>query len=339
MIKRIILSGFGNVGKEFVKLLNEKRSFIESTYKLDLLLCGVLGRDGCIFEDDGLDIQYLATCPLGSVGILKYAENNKESYYDYPVLEGDILVECTPSDINTGEPSLRYIINCINRGMDIVMLSKGALVTNFNELLELAQKKDVKIKYSGATAAALPTLDLGTYSLAASEIKSVTGILNGTTNYILNRMFENDISFENALEEAVQKGIAERENSMDIDGIDSACKLLLLSNSLMNTSYSMKDIYIKGIRNITKDDIVEAKKENKVIKLLCKAYVKDSKWVLEVIPEKIEANSLLGNINGSNKGILFNTDTMGDIYLIGGASNPRGAAAAALKDIINIYRK
>lgn len=337
MIKKIILSGFGNVGKEFVKLLNEKKSYIKEKYDLTLVLCGILEKDGCIYEDRGLDMSYLYDCPLGSRGILKYSDFNREAFYNYPVLEGDILVECTPSNIETGGPSLNYIINSINRGMDIVMLSKGALVTNFNQLIELANKKDVKIKYSGATAAALPTLDLGTYSLAASQIKNITGILNGTTNYILNRMFEDDISFEEALQEAVEKGIAERENSMDIDGIDSASKLLILSNSLMDTTYSLEDVSITGIRDIKKQHILQAKEENKVIKLLCKAYAKDGKWMLEVTPEKIDANSLLGNIKGSNKGILFNTDTMGEIYLIGGASNPRGAAAAALKDIINIY--
>ncbi|MBU5484817.1 homoserine dehydrogenase [Clostridium sp. MSJ-11] len=339
MIKRVILAGFGNVGKEFVKLIDEKRLYIREKYDLDLILCGVLEKEGCIFEDGGIDTSYLINCPLGSQGVLKYTEHYKESYYNYPVLEGDILIECTQSNVKTGGPSINYIINSINRGMDIVMLSKGALATNFNQLMELAGKKDVKIKYSGATAAALPTMDLGVYSLAGAKIISITGVLNGTTNYILNRMFEENISFEQALKEAVEKGIAERENSMDIDGIDSASKILLLANSLMNSNYSLEDVVIKGIRDISKEDILEAKNENKVIKLLCKAYYKDEKLVLEVSPEKVHANSLLGSINGSNKGVVFNTDTMGEIYLIGGASNPRGAAAAALKDVINLCRK
>ncbi|WP_315116254.1 homoserine dehydrogenase [uncultured Clostridium sp.] len=339
MIKRIILAGFGNVGKEFVRLIDEKRLYIREKYDMDLILCGVLEKEGCIFEDGGIDTSYLINCPSGPQGVLEYAEHFKESYYNYPVLEGDILIECTQSDIRTGGPSLNYIMNSINRGMDIVMLSKGALVANFNQLMELSRKKDVKIKYSGATAAALPTMDLGVYSLAGAKITNITGILNGTTNYILNRMFEENISFEQALEEAVKKGIAEKENSMDIDGIDSASKILLLANSLMDGNYSLEDIAIKGIRNISREDILEAKNKNKVIKLLCKAYYKAGKLVLEVFPEKIDANSLLGNINGSNKGIVFHTDTMGEIYLIGGASNPRGAAAAALKDVINLCRE
>ncbi|PRR80102.1 Homoserine dehydrogenase [Clostridium liquoris] len=339
MKKKLVLSGFGKVGREFVKLIYERRQYIKNEYDVDLILCGVIGRLGCIFEDEGLDLQTLLKCKSGSSGILQYGEINKDSFYDYPVFEGDILVECTNSDINTGGMALNYILNAIERGMDVVIVSKGALVTNFHDIINKARKKNVKLKYSGATAAALPTMDVGYYSLAGSKINSIIGILNGTTNYILTKMFEHNISFNQALEEAIDKGITERENSMDIDGIDSGCKILLLSNSFMKTEYKLNQVSIKGIRNIEVEDIKKAKDEGKVIKLLSKAYFKDDKVVLEVGLEKIRKDHILASIKGTNKGAIFNTDTMGEICIFGGASNPRGAAAAAIKDVINICRQ
>ncbi len=111
--------------------------------------------------------------------------------------------------------------------MDIVAISKGALVTNWREINEAAKIANVRIRYSGATAAALPTLDIGQFSLAGCHIEKIEGILNGTTNYILSKMNEEDITFEEALKEAQSKGIAETNPILDVSGSDSACKLLL----------------------------------------------------------------------------------------------------------------
>lgn len=339
MNKKLVLSGFGNVGREFVKTIYEKKEDIKKEYGIDLILCGVIGREGCIFEDKGLDLSLLLKCDKGSKGILQYGKVNNDSFYDYPVFEGDILIECSNSDIYTGGAALNYIFNFIKRGIDIVAVSKGALVTNFINIVQLAKENNVKLKYSGATAAALPTMDIGYYSLAGAKINSITGILNGTTNYILTKMEEENVSISQALEEAIKRGIAERENSMDIDGIDSACKLLLLSNTFMKTEYKLDQISIKGIRNIGIEDINKARGENKVIKLLSKAYFNDGRVVLEVLPEKVDRDHPMASIKGTNKGVIFNTDTMGEICVFGGASNPRGAAAAAIKDVINICRE
>ena len=150
-------------------------------------------------------------------------------------------------------------------------------------------------------------------------------------------MNEEDITFEEALKEAQRKGIAETNPILDVSGSDSACKLLLLTNSLMGTEHMLTDIYIKGIEHVTKQQIRNAKEQNKFIKLIASAYKdQDGKVTLKVEPYEIDKDHPLANVNGTEKGITFFTDTMGQVTTIGGASNPRGAAAAALKDIINI---
>lgn len=153
-------------------------------------------------------------------------------------------------------------------------------------------------------------------------------------------MNEEDISFEEALKEAQSKGIAETNPILDVSGSDSACKLLLLTNILMRRENALSDIHIKGIEHVTQQQMRNAKEHNKYIKLIASAY-KDQvgNVALNVEPREIDKDHPLAKVNGTEKGITFFTDTMGQVTTIGGASNPRGAAAAALKDIINLYRK
>lgn len=337
MDKRVIVCGYGNVGKNLIKLIKDKYAEIYEEYSINLILSGVIGSKGCIFEYNGLNLDMLLECTTGSDGLIEYGEKNNDSFYNYPIYEGDIFVDCTPSDINGGV-GLGHTINAINSGMDIVFLSKGSLVSNFAFIMNTAKEKGVKIKYSGATAAALPTMDVGQYSLAGCKINSIKGILNGTTNYILSKMHQSNISFNEALIEAQEKGIAEKNPKLDIEGTDSATKILILANSLMNSEYSLRDISIKGIDEIKQEDIKRAKDKNAKLKLLAYAYKENDKVIIEVKPMEVYQNDILSYVEDTNKGVVFSTDTMGEIYVLGGASNPLGAAAAGLKDIINLSR-
>ncbi|PFM63324.1 homoserine dehydrogenase [Bacillus cereus] len=336
---QVVLSGYGTVGREFIKLLNEKHLYINETYGIDLVVSGVIGRNIAIHNEEGLSINDLLLYAGGTAAIEKYIEHYPENRGTINI-NGTVLVESTATNLKNGNPGKQYMEQAIENQMDVVAISKGALVTAWSELNEEARISGSRIRYSGATAAALPTLDIGQLSLAGCHIEKIEGILNGTTNYILTKMYEEDKTFEEALHEAQNKGIAETNPSLDISGMDSACKLLLLTNSLMGTEYSLKDIHIEGIEDITKEQIQSVKEQNKSIKLIASAYKDDDgKINLKVQPCDIEKEHPLANINGTEKGITFFTDTMGQVTTIGGASNPRGAAAAALKDVINLYRK
>ncbi|HDR3490608.1 homoserine dehydrogenase [Bacillus wiedmannii] len=336
---QVVLSGYGTVGREFIKLLNEKYSYIYETYGIRLVVSGVLGRNIAIYNGDGLSLHDLLKYGSGSAAMEKYIEYHPKERATNGI-NGTVLVESTVTNLKDGNPGKQYIKQAIEKHMDIVAISKGALVTNWKEINEAARIENVRIRYSGATAAALPTLDIGQFSLAGCHIEKIEGILNGTTNYILSKMNEEDITFEEALKEAQSKGIAETNPILDVSGSDSACKLLLLTNSLMGTENMLTDIHIKGIEHVTKQQIRNAKEQNKYIKLIASAYKdKDGKVALHVEPYEIDKDHPLAKVNGTEKGITFFTDTMGQVTTIGGASNPRGAAAAALKDLINLYRK
>ncbi|PEZ03725.1 homoserine dehydrogenase [Bacillus sp. AFS018417] len=334
---KLILAGYGTVGKEFVKLIHEKAPFIRKEFGLELILVGIIGRDFKLYHPEGLCIDTLLTLGGGSVALHKYIEQHS---VHNEKMNGHVLVESTPTNLENGEPGKQNMLQAIESSMDIVSISKGALVTSWKEINESARLANVRIRYSGATAAALPTLDIGQFSLAGCKIERIEGVLNGTTNYILTKMHEDNTSYEKALQQAQQKGIAETNPSLDVSGMDSACKLLLLANSLLRTEYSLEDITVKGIENLSKQDIQKVKEQGKQMKLIARAYTDDDGEVrLEVQPYAVDPNHSLASVIGTEKGITFYTDTMGTVSSIGGASNPRGAAAAALKDVINLYRK
>lgn len=335
--RKIIITGYGTVAKEFIELLDRKKGDLIEKYHTEFKVVGIIGSIGMIYEPDGLHLSVLHNLPQGSLGISQYA-SMKDLSVEEPSLKGDILLECTPTNLETGEPALSYMKQAIEAKMDIVSVSKGALVQCLPELLTMARAKGCQIKYSGATAAALPTLDIGEFSLAGSNIQSIQGILNGTSNFILTSMSEGNITFEEALQQAQEKGIAERNPNLDIKGLDSACKILLLANGLFHTNLTLEDITIEGIEKITKADMQRAKINGCEWKLIASAKKQGGKLSLQVKPEILPPENPLIHVKGTNKGILFETEEMGTICCVGGASHPKGAAAAALKDVINLIR-
>jgi len=333
----LILMGLGNVGRAFARLVGEKNSLCRERYRLNLHLKAVLEKNGGFFSK-----RSLQPSEIGRLQASEMAEHPawKPGLRLEEVLEKErtgVLVECTPTNLLTGEPGLSHITLALKNKWHVAAASKGALVLNFKGLRALAQKNGVSLKYSGAAAAALPTLDIGLFSLAGSEILGIEGILTGVTNYILTRM-EEGLSFQEALKEAQAKGIAELDPSLDIEGLDSAAKILLVSNSVAGMNFSLKDIRREGIRNVMPEDIQKARKEGKALKLLARFDGQKDKPKAEVRLTAIENTHPLFYVSGTNKGITFFTDTMGPVTVTGGKSDPRGAAAALLKDIINISR-
>lgn len=333
----IILMGFGHVGRAFARLIEEKKDICRERYDLELELRAILEIGGGIvlsspqerssfLKDAGSRLEDgPAWSPgLGLEGVL-------------PKIEPGVLVDCTVSSLKTGEPGISFLNRALEHGWHAATASKGALVVDFKHLIKKAQTKGLSLKFSGATAAALPTLDVGLYSLAGAEILGIEGILNGTTNYILTRMDEG-LSYDAALTEARQKGIAEADPSVDIEGWDTACKILLIANTVVGTEFGLSDIKVEGITNISPAVLRAAKQEGKVVKLLGKLLKQGNDFSAEVRVCPLEFSHPLFGVSGINKGITYFTDTMGSVTVIGGKSDPRGAAAAILKDIINIYR-
>jgi homoserine dehydrogenase len=334
----LILIGFGRVGQAFFDLLKEKYDYCGEKYGLALELRALVRRKGTVLLSSTQ--QVLASFNFTRDGLQDSSEWSSAITLS-DLLEKfspGVVVDCTPSDLKTGEPGYSLMKKAIEKGWHVVSASKGALVVNPVELADLARKSKVAIKISGATAAALPALDVGLSSLAGTEILAIEGILNGTTNYILTRMTEG-LTYNQALEEAREKGIAESDPSLDVEGWDTAVKMILIANQVLGTTIKLKEAKVTGIKGISREIVEKASSLDKVLKLLGKCYREGhtSPWEVEVGLALLGYDHPLAMINGTNKGIIFYTDSMGWVEVAGGKSDPRGAAAALLKDIINIY--
>jgi len=336
----IALTGFGHVSRAFFTLHREKRGEIARRYGLHFDITAIVKADGCLFSGRPLDVAHIIKAEGPS-----FADNPAwrpgMRIQDVFLSAGDggCLVECTPSNLRTGEPGLSYIVAALENGWNVVTASKGALVSAFRRLRSLAADRGLSLEFSGAAAAALPTLDIGLTSLAGAAIEGIQGILNGTSNYILTKMADG-LSYEEALQEAQRWGIAEPDPSLDVEGWDSAAKLLLIANACLDTDYGLDDVKFSGIAGMPAELVERARKDGKTVKLLASASPgrKGKGWTLEVSPSVLDSSHPLFHVDGTEKGITFLTDTMGSVTVTGGRSNPRGAAAALLKDLINVYR-
>ncbi len=336
----LVVTGFGHVGRAFFSLLREKAGDLERRYGLGLEILAVARAEGCFYSGSALDVRQVSRAgDIWTVGNPSWHEGLKVADVIARHGQGGCLVECTLSNLETGEPGLTYISAALQAGWHAVAASKGPLVVGLPGLKTMAAENGVFLKFSGATAAALPTLDIGLVSLAGARIEGIQGILNGTTNYVLTRMGEG-LDYGEALKEAQDKGIAEPDPAHDVGGWDSACKILLITNACLDTGYVLKDVHVAGITGLTLDFVRSARREGRSVKLLATAAPgrQGGRWSLDVRPSLIDASHPLVHVNGTEKGITFLTDSMGSVTVTGGRSSPRGAAAALLKDIINIYR-
>ena len=338
---RLVICGLGRVGQAFVGLLIQKDPDLKKRYELNLKVVAAVDIGGAAISPEGLPLKELLAHLQKKQPVETFRSYGKKGLSGKEALGFhfvDLLVETTPTNIRDGGPALTHLRAALSHGCHVVTAAKGPLVLRYHELKTLAEKQKVRLMISAATAAALPTLDVGMTCLAGTEILAAEGILNGTTNYILTRMYEDGSPYGEALAEAQRMGVAEPDPSLDVEGRDTANKILLIANEVFQASLTLEDIPVEGITRVTPEEVARVKKEGKVIKLIGRVERKDGKVVASVTPIPLPLAHPLAQVRGTEKAISYLTDTMDRVTVSGGKSNPMGAAAAILKDIIRIYR-
>ncbi len=340
---RIILCGCGGVGKEFLQLIADRKKEIEQKYNLSLIVPAAVDYKGAAIADngEGLPLSHLVDFIKQGNEIQTFPEYGKENISGVRVINqitADVLVEATPTNLIDGEPGKGHIFAAIKKSMEIVSANKGPFVLFYKDIFKKAEDHNCGLHISAATAAALPTLDVGLTCLAGSRVSSAEGILNGTTNYILTQMRDKKTAYADALKEAQELGIAETDPSYDVEGKDTANKTILIANRIFNKTFGLNDITVKGITGVTLKDIEAAAQDGKVIKLIGTIEKNGEDIRLNVAPKILDKTHPLAFVSGSEKAITYMTDTMGSITVMGGMSSPVGAAAALLKDLINAFK-
>lgn len=332
---RIILIGFGVVGKSFVEIVLERREELVRKLGISPKIVAIADRGGAMINLKGIDLAK-ALCMKEEKGSVSFdPEFGHPKLSPLSVIEdvdADVVVEVTPTNVRDGEPGMSHIRTALMSKKHVVTTNKGPLALALPALLELAEYNNVYLRFSGTVGGGTPMLDLAKRCLQGDRILSIRGILNGTTNYILTRMEEDRIPFEEALREAQRLGYAEADPSMDVDGIDTACKLVIMANWIMNKRVTLPDVDIHGIRGITLKEVEEAMRRGFSMKLI--GSIDDE---LKVEPMEIRKDDPLcvrGNLNA----VTFVSQFAGEQTIIGRGAGGIETASAILRDLLEIKR-
>ncbi len=330
---RVQLIGFGNIGQGLARVLLEKEKYLEKRHGLKLRVVSISDISGTVVDEEGVDLKRALEVVEREKKIIGYPGEEMSGLEAIKTVDAEVVIEVTPSNIKTGEPGLSHMLAAMKRGKHVVTSNKGPLALEFKKLKETAEKKGVAFRFEASVGGAMPLVNLATEMLSGDEIYAIEGILNGTTNYILSRMTKEESPLELVLREAQELGIAETDPSYDIDGVDTASKLVILANAIMGVDASYRDVKIQGIRKITPEAIKLAKEDGYVIKLV--GEVKNSH--LEVAPRLVPVNHPL-NVDGVLNVALLRADIAGDITIVGKGAGARETNSAILSDVISIWK-
>ncbi|OCZ57578.1 homoserine dehydrogenase [Acinetobacter seifertii] len=325
-MKRVNLAicGFGRIGQQIAELLLNRSTYYKQKYQVDARLVGVCNSSSGLIDQDGLQASKWLDKAQYQAGL------TEQKFLQQ--VQADVIIETGPSDYVTGGKGLFYLNYALTHNMNAIAVSKGALVVQGKKLINLAHQHNKKLFFSGATAAALPTIDLFEYNLAGCQILEIEGVFTGTTNFILNDMLQHECAFTESLEKAQVKGIAEPDSSFDVDGWDTAAKITILANTVLGADIKIKDIPRQGISHVTADHIRDWKNENLTPRLVGFIHIKNQQIQTGVELRLVAANHPFAHLQGSNKCIRVLTQEMGEFVVSGGASAPLATAAAVLKD-------
>jgi len=327
---KALIVGFGFIGRDLARVFHEKQDVIT---RLDryFKIIGVSNSKGYVYNEKGLDLEnLLKTKTLSDCG--KNYKAGGSSLELIQKSDADLMVEATPTRIQDGEPGLTFIKKALSKGIHVVTPNKGPLVVAFQELSALAEKNCCEFLYEATVAGAVPVFSLVRECLQGDKVQRISGILNGTTNYILSKMYFEETSFELALKEAQERKISERDPSYDVDGVDAACKVVILANALMKRNVKFEDVERLGIRGVTQDAVSLAKKANYAIKL-----VGTIDKVLEVAPKLVPINHPLC-VHGTLNAVHLETDLAKEITMIGYGAG-KETVSAVFNDVLTILKK
>ncbi|MBN2251277.1 MAG: homoserine dehydrogenase [Candidatus Altiarchaeota archaeon] len=327
----LIIVGFGTIGKGVLEVLRLKHRHMKDRYGADLRVKAVCEINGSLVNEKGID----------TASALRHAERgrlkshpdwrNKRSLEVMEELDADIVLELTPGNVKTGEPGLSHILKAFDCGRNVITSNKAPIALRFQELTAEAERKGLFLGYEATVGGAIPLINLYRDNLGINEISSIYGILNGTSNFILTKMFEEDLSLETALKEAQELGIAERDPGYDIGGIDTAVKLVILANSLMGRKVSYKDVNVSGIQEVTLEALELAKKHGYAVKLI--GDVND----MAVSPRLVPLNHSL-NVSGTLNAVMLETDIAGTLTLVGHGAGKIETSSSVFSDILTYVR-
>lgn len=258
--------------------------------------------------------------------------------YDYHDVLNDSQVDVVVELIGGLNVAKEIILEAIEKGKHVVTANKALIAHDGHEILLKANKKKVHVFYEAAVGGGIPVITPQFESLIANNIKEITGILNGTTNFILSLMETDNLDFKEALTIADNLGYLEADPRLDIDGIDSAHKITILANNAFGGFCDFKKIHPIGISNVTKTDMDYAKKLGYRIKLLARAKKEGNRYFVDIAPTLISKNDMVANVMGAYNVVEFDCDYLENTLFYGKGAGRYVTASAVVADIIKVHQ-
>jgi len=328
--------GFGVVGRALAERFLRDQRYLASNFGLKPRVVAVADTSGALIDERGVDLERVLYAKRKAGSLAKGMPDEVKPLSSSELLDTldyDVLVETTPTNIVDGEPGLTHVKKALSMGKCVVTTNKGPLAIALPALLELAERNGSLLRFSGTVGGGTPILDFGRMCLSGDRVVKVEGILNGTTNYILTRMYRDGLSFEEALKEAQDAGYAERDPTMDVEGYDTACKLVIIANYVMGLKVTIRDVRIKGIRDVTYEVLKRLGESGKTIKLL--GVIDEGGLVVE--PREVSLTDPLC-VWGTLNAVTFYTKHLGSETIVGKGAGGEETAVAIIRDLIAVKK-
>ena len=338
-MRKIAISGCGNVGTALLELLAQKRAELKEKYNFEFEVTLIVDlMKGTIGDKNGLDLaQVLDAIHKGN----SFAKLDKSAEGSFDELleayDVDTLCEATPTNVETGEPALSHLRAALTRGIDVSTTVKGPLSLKYDELMNLAKQHGAKLQFEGVVMSGTPFITMLNHGLAGCKILKVEGIINGTTNFILSKM-ANGSSYDEAFNIARELGYTETDPSGDIDAWDPAVKVVILTKMLYGKDIPIKEVDRTGIANVTLEDMERAKADGCTIKLLAGIENNHGEIKAYVAPKKIPMTHPLAGVNGAINAATVYTDNLGTTTIIGPGAGRRATGQAMLLDLLTMNK-
>ena len=317
MAVKVGLVGTGTVGGGCLDILRNHKEEFKRHFGIDIELTRVCSRQPEVAESYGLsDI---------------FTTDFHEVIEDPEV---DLVIELIGGTTFAKE----VVIGTLQNGKSVVTANKALMASCGEEVMSLAEEKGVEIAFEASVGGAIPIIVPLKHSLIANRIDSIMGIVNGTTNYMLTRMDEDGMSYEDALKEAQERGFAEADPTADVDGLDAAAKIAILASIAFNSRVTMNQVFTEGIRRISPVDLAMAHEMGYAVKLLAHAYRSDGGIDVRVHPTMIPESHQLATVNGVFNAIYTVGDAAGENMFFGEGAGAGPAASAVMGDVLEVAR-
>jgi len=333
--------GFGNAGKEFSRMLVEKGEEIRSKYDVNVVVTAISTRSkGSLLDPSGVDLDR-ALHEAETEG--RFSRDNPQ-IIDGSVLDiirksgADVLIELSTLSIKDGQPAISHIEEALRNNMHVITANKGPIAWDYKRLKKMADEKGLALLHETTVMDGTPIFNLVKKTLPGCTVLGFKGILNSTTNFIMEEM-EAGSDYEVALKEAQRRGFAEADPSMDIDGWDASAKTAALINVLMDGETTPMTIERKGISHIALKDIEDARRKGGKIKLLCEGYRENGTVKGRVYPAFVNNRDIFSNVDSTTSILSITTDLMGEISIVERNPEIQQTAYGIYSDLLTLIKE